>query len=258
LNVHFAQGGPLSTLVERSYDGMLGALGSTHMEGRLLDAIREVTEIDRIYCFEQKGDDLAPTLFCSWSSSPYPPELIDRYRMFYHRHDPIRGVFPTIPQSSCAAITFHADEVSNDDYRQVCFDRFSIRHRLSVVKHVGDAWLTLSVARRSRPFTAEETDELSMLGRLALPLFAQHDRLKTKTPGGNFSLAEMERRLEAIGKGFTQRERQVCARTIIGMSAEGAALDLGISVASVLTYRQRGYRRANVSNAMQLATLVMH
>lgn len=258
MNVQFEQAGPLSPKVEHSFDMLLGALGSAQMDERFFEAIRELTEIDRIYCFNQGSEDVAPKLFCSWASSPYPADLIDRYRMFYHRYDPIHDILPTMPQSSCASVTFHSEEIRHEDYRQVCFERFSIRHRLSVVKRVGDVWLTLSVARRSHPFTQAEIEELSMLGRLALPLFAQQDRLKSKTPGGNFSVAEMERRLEAIEKGFTQRERQVCARTIIGMSAEGAGIDLGISVASVLTYRQRGYRRANVSNAMQLATLVMH
>lgn len=258
MDVHFAQAGALSPYVEKCYDSMLGALGSARMEDCLLDAIREVTDLDRIYCFDQRNEGQAPTLFCAWSASPHPADLIDRYRIFYHRHDPIREVLPTMAASSCAAITFRAEEVRHDDYRQVCFDRYSIRHRLSVVKRVGDVWHTLSLARRSRAFTAAEIEEISMLARLALPLIAQHDRLKSKRPSGSFSISEMERRLEAIDKGLTLRERQVCARTIVGMSAEGAALDLGISVASVLTYRQRGYRRVNVSNAMQLATLVMH
>ncbi|MGB3067792.1 MAG: LuxR C-terminal-related transcriptional regulator [Ottowia sp.] len=258
MDIQFMPASPLPANVERSYDALLGALGSAQIEDCFFDATRQVAEVDRIYCFAQRSEEVAPTLFCAWSSSPYPADLIDRYRMLYHRHDPIHDVLPSIPESSCASITFRAEEVRHADYRQTCFERYSIRHRLSVVKRVGDAWLTLSVARRSRPFDSREVGELTMLGRLALPVFAQNDRLKPKTSGGNFSVAEMERRLEAAEKGFTMRERQVCARTIVGMSAEGAAIDLGISVASVLTYRQRGYRRANVSNAMQLATLILH
>jgi DNA-binding CsgD family transcriptional regulator len=258
MDVQFMRGTALSGAVEKSYDSLLGVLGSNQLERQFFQSAQQVTEIDRIYCFHQAGDDAAPTLFCAWTSSPYPTELIDRYRMLYHLHDPIRDVLASIPQSSCASITFCAEEVRHADYRQACFERFSIRHRLSVVKRVCDRWLTMNLARRSRAFTGDEITELSMLARLALPLFVQQDRLKAKKSGGNFSVVEMERRLEAIDKGFTQRERQVCARTVVGMSAEGIAIDLGISMASALTYRQRAYRRVNVSNAMQLATLVMH
>lgn len=249
---------PVSQRVEQSHDTLLDALGSSDIHQHLFGSVRAVADVDRIYCFDQRRNSATPTLYCSWSASPVPGELVDRYRMLYHRYDPAREALPDLAPSSCAAITFRADEVRHDDYRRTCFDNVSIRHRLSVVKRVADTWLTLSVARRSHAFSTQEVSELSMLARLSLPVLAQHDRLRCRTPGGNFSLAEIERRLEALGKGLTERERQVSARTILGMSAEGAAIDLGIAQASVLTYRQRSYRRANVSNAMQLATLILH
>lgn len=258
MDVQFVGPAALGPHVEKCYDALLGALGTRSMEEEFFSAVHAVSEVDRIYCFERRERDDPPNLFCSWVPDADATTLINRYRAVYHRFDPIRGVLPRIPDAGCASITFHASEIENSDYRSDCFDRFSIRHRLSIVKHVGDRWLTLSVARRSRPFGAGEVASLSTLSRLSLPLLAKNQSLQAKTSGGNFSIVEMERRLAAAGKGLTERERQVCARTIAGISAEGAALDLGISVASVLTYRQRAYRRANVSNAMQLAALVMH
>lgn len=157
-----------------------------------------------------------------------------------------------------ASITFRAEEVVNNDYRRDCFDRFSIRHRLSIIKHVGSSWLTLSVARRSRSFGSADIDRLSSLGRLSLPIMAKNQLLQVKATSGHLSVVELERRLEALVRGLTERERQVCARTIVGMSAEATALDLGIGVASVMTYRRRAYRRTKVSSAMQLVPLVVH
>lgn len=228
------------------------------MEEEFFSCVRGITDVDRIYCFEQRAEASAPNLFCSWVPGADSPTLINRYRAVYHRFDPIRSVLPTIPEAGCASITFRADEIANTDYRRDCFERFSIRHRLSIVKHVGGTWLTLSVARRSRPFGANEIDSLSALGRLSLPLVARNQSLKPRSSAGNVSVPELERRLEALAKGLTERERQVCARTIVGMSAEASALDLGISIASVMTYRRRAYRRANASSAMQLVPLVMH
>lgn len=250
--------GAFSSGVEQSYDGLLMALGSPQLGERFLAAVLQLAEVDRMHCFRLSPDEAGPTLFCSWTSSPYPVDLADRYRLLYHHHDPVRQVLADIPLASCASITFEAEEIRHADYRTLFFERFAIRHRLSVVKRVSSGWLTLNLSRRSRPFSSDEVAQVTMLCRLALPLFTQQDRLQTKTPGGNFSVPEIERRLEIIGKGLTTREREVCARTIVGISAEGAGLDLGISTASVLTYRQRAYRRANVSNAMQLAALVLH
>ena len=56
---------------------------------------------------------------------------------------------------------------------------------------------------------------------------------------------------------LTQRELEVCARTVMGMTAEAIALDLSIGRASVLTYRQRAYGRLNVCSAYQLSTLIL-
>ena len=46
-------------------------------------------------------------------------------------------------------------------------------------------------------------------------------------------------RLSKIDPSLTQRERQVCARVLLGMSSESIGLDLEIKTQSVLTYQKR-------------------
>jgi DNA-binding CsgD family transcriptional regulator len=71
------------------------------------------------------------------------------------------------------------------------------------------------------------------------------------------ALGEIETRLGRRCPGLTGREREVCARTIVGMTAEAIAIDLGIGQSSVQTYRQRAYRRLNICSAYQLTPLVL-
>ena len=54
------------------------------------------------------------------------------------------------------------------------------------------------------------------------------------------------------------REREVSARAAFGMSVEATALELGIAMTSVLTLRQRAYRRLGVASARELLWLVAH
>lgn len=261
MEVLLAQPAVLAPAIERLHDALTEAFGTERVASAFFAGVREIGEVDRIYCFAARADRSAPSLFCAWAAGPEIPALIARYKTVYHHHDPIRAVLPRIPARACASITFEANEIAHREYREVCFERYSIRHRLSVVKCVGDAWLAVNLVRRARPFTAAEIAALSALGRLALPLVARSHAFLARSPGGNLSVSEMERRLAAIGSGrsrLTPRERQVCARTIAGIGAEGIACDLGIAIASVLTYRQRAYRRVRVSNALQLAALVMH
>lgn len=65
------------------------------------------------------------------------------------------------------------------------------------------------------------------------------------------SIGTIEHRLGSTFEDLTGRERAVCARTMVGMTAEAIGLDLGISPASVLTYRRRAYGRYAFTHANQ-------
>ncbi|MFA6031500.1 MAG: LuxR C-terminal-related transcriptional regulator [Myxococcota bacterium] len=65
------------------------------------------------------------------------------------------------------------------------------------------------------------------------------------------SIDVIEHRLGSTFHSLTGRERAVCARTMVGMTAEAIGLDLGISPASVLTYRRRAYERYCFTHANQ-------
>ncbi len=59
-------------------------------------------------------------------------------------------------------------------------------------------------------------------------------------------IASLEARLALHEPGLTPRELAVCARRLIGMLYEGIATDLGISLASVKTYRKRAFERLDI------------
>ena len=62
-------------------------------------------------------------------------------------------------------------------------------------------------------------------------------------------------RLHAVCGALTPRERAVLARVLLGMTSQGIALDLCIGMASVLTYRKRGYARLGVTSQAELFAL---
>ncbi|MTJ84214.1 MAG: helix-turn-helix transcriptional regulator [Telmatospirillum sp.] len=71
------------------------------------------------------------------------------------------------------------------------------------------------------------------------------------------ALVLFRRRLFALDRGLTRRELDVCARSLLGMTAEGIALDLDIKKSSVLTYRKRAYARLGISSQTQLFRLLV-
>ena len=72
------------------------------------------------------------------------------------------------------------------------------------------------------------------------------------------SVSRMERRLaEASRNTLTEREASVLARTALGATAKTIGSDLGISPASVATYRHRGYEKLCVSGASELRKMTI-
>ncbi len=67
-----------------------------------------------------------------------------------------------------------------------------------------------------------------------------------------------EQRLAADFPQLTPRERQVCARTVAGWSAASTATSLGLTRASVLTYRQRAYHKLGFSRAADFLERLVH
>jgi DNA-binding CsgD family transcriptional regulator len=118
----------------------------------------------------------------------------------------------------------------------------------------------MTVARRTRsgPFREEDLAVLGSFAQLLMPMIRRNEAL---TDGVQVSskeaIAEIEGRLHRRFPALTDRERQACARAVVGVTVEGAALELGVALSSVRTYRKRAYRRLGVTNAGELARLVM-
>jgi DNA-binding CsgD family transcriptional regulator len=53
--------------------------------------------------------------------------------------------------------------------------------------------------------------------------------------------AEGERRLQRLAPSLSARERAVCARIALGLSADGIAADLDVAPSTVVTLRKRAY-----------------
>lgn len=70
------------------------------------------------------------------------------------------------------------------------------------------------------------------------------------------SLRLYRQRLVALDRGLTVRELDVCARSLLGMTAEGTALELGVKQSSVVTYRKRAYARLGISSQSELFRLI--
>ncbi|HWU61736.1 MAG TPA: LuxR C-terminal-related transcriptional regulator [Ensifer sp.] len=241
--------------VDRVFEDVVGAIGKPDIADVVVGAIRQLVDAERIHAFRlmEAGSDQEP--YCSWSATGEVGQLNREYLARYQRADPVATVIPAATgRNAVAILKISRGDLSDPHYRRRFFDRYDIRQRISIVRRYGQASIVMSVARRGRLFTPCESRALEEFGRFVLPVL---ERSRTLT-AGEPDMLSLEARFAARRPDMPLRERQVCARTMIGMTAEAAALDLGIATSTVLTYRRRAYTRLGICSAYQLATQVMH
>ncbi len=129
---------------------------------------------------------------------------------------------------------------------------------MAIVQRGKDLWRGLNLVPRASPgrFSDAELQVLVGFAAIVLPMLPFNRANKAATRLRRCQADQFEARVCEALSGPAEREREVCARAALGMSVEATALDLGIGKTSVLTYRQRAYRRLEVGSPVELMALV--
>jgi DNA-binding CsgD family transcriptional regulator len=257
--------GFLPRAVQAAVEIVIPAVGSEHMNEALAEGLNRLARIDRTYAFLHAPDrrPKPADLYAAWARTGNIDEMSREYAAHYYKSDPINEV--TRRAAACNIFTslrVTPEEIHDGAYRRLCFDEPEVCERVTLLTRGGVAWRGLSVSRTHGTgyFRRDELERIAPFAEIVLPLLARHRELmEVRQPpiADPFALEELEARFEQRCPALTLRERQVCARTIVGMTAEAISIDLCIGRASVQTYRQRAYKRLNICSAYQLAPLVL-
>lgn len=251
---------PVSPFVLPSYEAVMGALGSETFAGEVTNAVARLAHVDRLYLFALQGAPLDAEALVQVYEPDKPPIEHTTYLRHYLPMDPVQRVMETAtPAQGLVQIRVEPRDIVAAGYRQKLEDA-GILERVSWLQGGHHASHCMTVARKSRsgPFRKAELDLLGGFARLLMPLARRHQFLTGAAQmRGPHAIPEIECRFGRRFPQLTLRERQACARAVVGMTAEGAALELGIALSSVLTYRKRAFRRLGVSSAGELAALIM-
>lgn len=153
--------------------------------------------------------------------------------------DPLQKVAP----GHAAVLHMHAEDAPNSEHRERIYRRHHVIERLSVAQREADGSLLAVNLYRHDHQRRYSDDELDTFGAMAAPLLAsvrRHIALRGETPAQACDArAAMARACPAL----TPRELDVCERLLKGWSYDGVAVDMGLSVATVKTYRARAFER---------------
>lgn len=140
------------------------------------------------------------------------------------------------------------------EHRAKVYEAHGVAERVSVVCEEGDDALFAVNAYRhthARALTDSQIAEFGSLAPVLMALARKHVALAPPSPQGS------AQRLLALQPDLTSRELDVCTRLLRGMTQDGIAADLGLSVPTVKTYRNRAFARLGIHFRSELFALML-
>ena len=210
-------------------------------------------------------DDQPPRLYAQ-ASHAVPDIALDCWRIYregVYRDD--THFADACDRASSAMVMTHclADDFGRA-HRERIYQAHSLSERLSLVSTERSAeggWpsqgsgalLAINFYRhRAQPrFDAHELDTVLDFAGTLLAVVQRHIEL------GSAHLTPAQRLLQLCPQ-LTQRELAVCERLLRGLTFDGIAADLAVSVATAKTYRNRAFERLGIHHRNELFALALH
>jgi DNA-binding CsgD family transcriptional regulator len=219
---------------------LVGAIGAPDFAGRALQGINESGLHAASWSVYELRPEQLPVLHLSSSVgvADTTGQCFAAYLDGLYRRD---RSFDCVRPGHAAVLRMHADEAPSQDHREAIYLRHGMLERLSVVQRGPDSQALLAVnlyrhLHQGR-FGAAELAGFTELAPLLLAAVQRHLSLAPAKPAS--PRETLQRRCAAL----TERELDVCERLLRGWSYDGIAADLGLSLATVKTYRARAFER---------------
>lgn len=248
----------------RAMTEVIREVGRPSFAGNLFALAHEMIGADHVTAFCVAGPGMIRTVLAENDGSrPIARAVAERYVRHHWTCDPVQKMLSgrkTLASGTghCVVVGMDAADVEHTEYRNDCYSSVDLDHRLSIAHARGGATMRVNFYRkRGRDFSQDEVDRISDIADLVIAAVWRHDEQ------GHIPMDEASRqewflqRLAGLYPTLSERERQVCALSAIGLTSEGIALRLNIGLNTVLTYRKRAYRRLSISSQNELMHRLM-
>jgi DNA-binding CsgD family transcriptional regulator len=240
----------------QALEGLIGLLGEPAFESALLQTLHTVVPAAS-YSIYQTGQGCSPQLFMSaslgvpdttracWNAYLSGPYLTDRSL-----------VSDGVASSGTVLCHIMAKEVSAE-HRARVYDAHGMAERVSVVKQDAASLFAINFYRHAHqaPFKDSHIAGFETLAP-ALIALAKKQIALTRPKDGCGQMESWTRKLQWREPSLSPREIEVCVRMLQGMTYDGIAADLGLSVPTVKTYRNRAFDRLGIHFRNELFALL--
>lgn len=247
------------------------ALGEPAFVDHLMRLLNRIVPVDHCAVFTFSPEGRAEHLF---TQSKMPKSRAERlasdYIGGYFADDPHFATLAGLRQGASATTEIIPLDPKGDydpAYRQHFFEQNDLIDKASIAAAVESGVVYCNFYRMggSGRYSPEDWRRLTHVLPLVTSLIAAHYKMRREQAAGSHPPGGGARSLihSVIGRAappfdrLTAREREVCARVLLGFTTEAIALDLGVASSSVTTYRKRAYHKLGVATQNELFSLCL-
>jgi DNA-binding CsgD family transcriptional regulator len=239
---------------------VIESVGRSDFSSGLFDIARRFTGTEIVTAFVAAPDGEVHTLLAEnhYNSGQPALEIARRYVSRHWRADPANAIaLDESDAADCWGVRMKAGDIESSAYRSECYLSVGLSERFSLLQRREAGTMRLSIYRRRKEsFSEAEIANLVESAPLLMAALWRHYEV-TKPAGGRSAAKDFHARLEKAAPGLSKRERDVCALVAAGLTSEGIALELGVGINTVLTYRKRAYARLGISSQNELMRILM-
>lgn len=245
---------------QRALGAVVGAIGSAGFAARTLAAVHPMMRAGS-WSVYRLWPDREPEMHLS-AAYGVPDTTRDCFGVYraglYRRDRSFDSVRAARERGTTELLRLRADQVANPDHRDAIYRRHGLVARLSLARLDDDgSLLAVNLYRHGDdgPFGDAEVAHLADIGPVLMASIARHVAIAVAADAGTGPPRE---RLRLRCAALTDRELDVCERLLRGMTYDGIAADMALSVGTVKTYRARAFDRLGIHFRSELFRLVGH
>jgi DNA-binding NarL/FixJ family response regulator len=233
-------------------------IGTERFGTSLIEFLRPLSGVDHCTVFQLDRDTISTVALSSYDPSHPMTRMVEHFvKQEIWRKDPVFSKARTLLDATSTLIRLDVNDINDLAYLKlrtltypqagdgivVCGRRDNTDFCLSVVRDVPN-----------QPFGPEATEQLSAVADTLLSAIAKHVSVLAHRFNVKLALTDLSEIEEClvVRSDLRRREVEVCARIILGLSATGISLDLGVGEETVKTYRKRAYVRLNIGCEREL------
>ncbi len=239
--------------------GMISQLGQPHFDKFLLASLHPVIPAASCAIY-RTGHGLAPHLFMSASYG-----VADTTRACWQAYlsgpqQSDRTLAAAVQPSGATAVCHITAAEVPAEHRARVYEAHGVSERISVVQQDGDSLFAVNFYRHQhqRPFSDGQLADFGAMAPALLALTQKHIAMASHAHSlQDDPVRHWHERLLQADSALTVRERDVCARLLTGMTQDGIAADLGLTLPTVKTYRNRAFARLGIHFRNELFALFL-